>query len=214
MDDAVRAGVAIFNAGGYHAAHDAWEDRWLELERGSDDERFLHGLIQFTAAVYHARERNWSGAAGLTESAGEYLAGLPGDYRGVNVGAVRTYLRRLGADPELIERRRPPRLTHEGAALSPADLDFEAAAVAAQVLAEESPEYDEAVIESAVEFAREEREGGTETRFIAFVMDFAGDSAHRPVVYQRLREHVERRETRRRDVEGLFDPDPDSDTNA
>ena len=207
MDDAVRAGVAIFNAGGYHAAHDAWEDRWLELERGSDDERFLHGLIQFTAAVYHARNRNWSGATGLTESAGEYLSGLPDGYRGVNVGAVRTYLRRLGADPELIERRRPPRLTHDGAALEPADLDFEAAALAAGVLAEESAEYDEEVVERAVEFAREERAEGTRTRFIAFVMDFAGDAARRPVVYQRLREHVERRETRRRDVEGLFDPE-------
>ena len=210
MDDAVRAGVGIFNAGGYHAAHDAWEERWLELEKGSDDERFLHGLIQFTAAVYHARNRNWSGAAGLTESAGEYLAGLPDDYRGVDVGAVRSYLRRLAADPELIERRRPPRLTYEGAALTPADLNFEAAAVAAEVLAEERSEYDKGVVESAIAFAREEREG-TGTRFVTFVMDFVGDAAHRPIVYQRMREHVERRESRREDVEGLFDSDRDSE---
>ncbi|MFB6301121.1 MAG: DUF309 domain-containing protein, partial [Halobacteriales archaeon] len=52
MDAHLRAGIAIYNAGGYHAAHDAWEDHWLDLESGTDDERFLHGLIQFTAAVH------------------------------------------------------------------------------------------------------------------------------------------------------------------
>ncbi|NIS31883.1 MAG: DUF309 domain-containing protein, partial [Actinobacteria bacterium] len=60
MDAHLRAGIAIYNAGGYHAAHDAWEDHWLELEAGTDDERFLHGLIQFTAAVHHAQGANWT----------------------------------------------------------------------------------------------------------------------------------------------------------
>src|SRR6056297_1954318 len=100
MDQALRIGLVVFNAEDYHAAHDAWEDEWLDLPSGSDDERFLHGLIQYTAAVYHTRTGNWSGARGLAESAGDYLAGLPDDYRGVNVGSVREYLRRLAADPE------------------------------------------------------------------------------------------------------------------
>ncbi|MFC6725607.1 DUF309 domain-containing protein, partial [Halobium palmae] len=41
MDDALRAGVAIYNAGDYHAAHDAWEDVWLDLPEGTDDGRAL-----------------------------------------------------------------------------------------------------------------------------------------------------------------------------
>ena len=69
MDDSLRAGVAIYNAGAYRAAHGAWESRWLSLERDTDDERFLHGLIQFTAAVHHARDGNDSGAVGLARSA-------------------------------------------------------------------------------------------------------------------------------------------------
>ena len=69
MREHLRAGIAVYNAGEYHAAHDAWEDYWLDLERGTDDERLLHGLIQFTAAVHHAEERNWEGAVGLAESA-------------------------------------------------------------------------------------------------------------------------------------------------
>jgi predicted metal-dependent hydrolase len=73
MESHLRAGVAVYNAGQYHAAHDAWEDHWLDLEQGTDDEQFLHGLIQFTAAVHHARTRNWSGATGLASSARDYL---------------------------------------------------------------------------------------------------------------------------------------------
>ena len=207
LTDALRAGVAVHNAGEYHAAHDAWEDRWLDLDRDTDDERLLHGLIQMTAAVHHARNRNWAGATGLADSAGDYLADLPADYRGVNVGAVREYLRRLRADPEDVERRRPLLLRHRGRALELADLDVGAAAVAATVLAEEYAAYDEGVVARAVEYAREEvaDETGAETRFVSLVMDFAAEGAHRPVVYRRLREHVERRRQRDRDVEGLFD---------
>lgn len=205
MDDALQAGVAIYNAGHYHAAHDAWEDHWLDLETGTTDERFLHGLIQFTAAVYHARERNWSGATGLAESGVTYLADLPAEYRGVAIGEVRGYLRALRDDPERIERGRPLRLTYEGRALSPGDLDFGAAAVAARVLAAEFDRYDETVLDRGVGFAREELDEGTSSQFIALVMDFVADADRRDLIYQRLHEHVKRRERRERDVDDLFD---------
>ncbi|EJN60962.1 hypothetical protein HSB1_15650 [Halogranum salarium B-1] len=204
IDDALRAGVALYNDGEHHAAHDAWEDHWLELEKGSDDERFLHGLIQFTAAIYHARRGNWSGATGLAESATEYLTALPTPYRGVDVDAVRTSLRSLRSDPERIERERPPVLTVDGDVLTARDLDFDIAAVAAAVIAEEYDRYDEAVVDAGIGFAREEL-GGAQTRYITFVMDFAADAVHRDVVYQRLAEHVERRQQRASDVAGLFD---------
>jgi hypothetical protein len=203
MEDALRAGVAVFNAGEHHAAHDAWEDHWLDLERGTPDEQLLHGLIQYTAAVYHGRRRNWSGATGLAGSAAEYLADLPADYRDVNVGAVRAYLASLAADPELAERRRPPALTHRGVALALADLEFGAAAVAARVVAEEYDRYDEGVVERAVEYARGEL-GGARTTFLTLVMDFAADADKRPLVYRRLSDHVERRARRETDVDDLF----------
>lgn len=204
IDAALRAGVALYNDGEHHAAHDAWEDHWLELEKGSDDEQFLHGLIQFTAAVYHARRGNWSGATGLAKSATEYLDVLPPTYRGVDVDAVRASLRALRTDPERIERDRPPVLTVDGDVLTPRDLDFEVAVVAARVVAEEYDRYDETVVNAGIGFAREEL-GGAQTRYITFVMDFAADAVHRDVVYQRLAEHVERRQQRASDVTGLFD---------
>jgi predicted metal-dependent hydrolase len=204
MDAQLRAGVAVYNAGHHHAAHDAWEQRWLDLEEG-DDERFLHGLIQFTAAVYHARERNWSGAVGLADSAGDYLADLPADYRGVNVGRVREYLAALAQDPERIERAPAPALTYGGEALGLADLEFEATAVAAEVLAEDLG-YDEDAVERAVEYARADLEAGEEgSRFVTFLLDFVRDPDSRAIVAQRLSEHVDRREGRESDVDGLFD---------
>lgn len=106
MDAALRAGIAVYNADYYHAAHDAWEAEWLDCEAG-DDERFLQGLIQFTAAVHHAANRNWDGAVGLCDSASDYLDGLPTAYRGTNVDDVRAYLVALGSDPERIERASP-----------------------------------------------------------------------------------------------------------
>jgi hypothetical protein len=204
MDADLRAGVAVYNAGYYHAAHDAWEDRWLDLPDG-DDERFLHGLIQFTAAVYHARNRNWSGATGLAESGRAYLADLPADYRAVNVDTVRTYLAGLERDPERVERGPPPRLTHAGDEVGPGDLEFDATAVVADILADELG-YDEATVERAVEFARADLAAGdTGSRFVTLLFDFVRDDTHRAVVCQRLASHVEARDTRESDVDGLFE---------
>ncbi|RXK50018.1 DUF309 domain-containing protein [Halorientalis pallida] len=204
METALRAGIAIYNAGDYHEAHDAWEDRWLDLPEGTDDERFLHGLIQFTAAVHHATERNWAGATGLADSASDYLDGLPGEYRGVDVAGVREYLAALDADPEWIERAPPLDLTHEGEAITPDDLAFAECAAAAAVYAEDGP-YDEAVIEQAIEYARDDLDDGEETSpFVTFVMDFARDRTHQGIIYQRLSERIDRRQRRESDVDGLF----------
>jgi len=205
MDDHLRAGIAVYNAGEHHAAHDAWEDHWLDLESGTDDEQFLHGLIQFTAAVHHAHRANWAGVRGLAESAAGYLADLPVDYRGVNAGEVRRYLRAVAADPEHVERAAPPRLRRDGTALLPEDLQFDAAAIAAATLAEEHG-YDEAVIERGVAYAREDlADGRTASEFVTLVMDFARDAANRGIVFQRLRQHVAERRRRETDVEGLFE---------
>ena len=203
MRDALRAGIAVYNDGHYHAAHDAWEDRWLELTAGTDDERLLHGLIQFTAAVHHASERNWVGAVGLATSALEYLDGLPETYRGVGLSRCRAFLDRLAGDPELIERRPPIRLEHEGERPGLEELDVSETAVAATVLAEAFG-YDEGPIEAAAEYALADLEAGRDdSRFIALLFAFVRED-DRGVVYRRLSAHVDRRASREEDVDGLF----------
>lgn len=193
MDAHLRAGAAVYNEGEYHGAHDAWEDQWLDLAAGTDDERLLHGLIQFTAAVFHARKRNWLGAVGLANSGREYLRELPGDYRGVNVRTTRSYLADLEADPERIERARPPALTIDGETLRYDDLRFDAAAVAAGVLAAEYG-YDESLLERAAAYARQDLANGeTNSLLVTLVLDFLRTDDQRAIVYKRLEQGVHRR---------------------
>ncbi|KAB1192437.1 DUF309 domain-containing protein [Haloferax sp. MBLA0076] len=205
MDDSLRAGVAIYNAGAYRAAHGAWESVWLGLEDGSDDERFLHGLIQFTAAVHHARAQNYSGAIGLASSAQTYLDGLPDDYRGLDIDGVRTALSRLESDPDIVVRDDPPRLRLDGQVVTLDDLDFDGIVVAAETLAEELEGYDESVVEDAIEYARTEVSNGAQTQFTAMVFDFVQNDTQRGLVYQRMTEHVRLKRRREDDVTGLFE---------
>lgn len=204
MDRPLRAGITLYNAGFYHAAHDAWEPVWLDCPEG-DDERLLHGLIQYTAAVHHARTRNWAGATGLAESARGYLASLPDDYRGVSLVPVRRALAALRDDPEWIERACPPRLVHRGKAVSSSDLDSEECLLVAPILAS-AGDYDESLIERACEYAREALEAGESSPFLALCVDFVREPDRRELVYRRLADRVSRRRSRERDVEGLFDP--------
>ncbi|MFB6311011.1 MAG: DUF309 domain-containing protein [Salinirussus sp.] len=204
MEAALGAGAAIFNAGRYHAAHDAWEDYWLDLESGTEDERFLHGLIQFTAAVHHATNRNWSGATGLAESAVEYLDGLNDTYRDVNIGEIRDYLRTLAADPEVIERHDPPRMRIDGTVIRLEDLDLQATIAAAHVYAE-ADGYDAALIDRAADLTDPNIEDGGDSVIISLLFDFVRKPNRRDLIYERLGAHVERQEARASDVDGLFE---------
>ncbi|MFB6194431.1 MAG: DUF309 domain-containing protein [Halobaculum sp.] len=212
---ALRAGAALYTAGEYHAAHDPWEAVWLRLD--GPDERLFHGAIQLTAAIYHARDRNWSGAAGLAESAREYLA-LGERRRGVELQPLREFCRRLAADPSLIERRPPPAFRVSGSVVRYESLSPAGVALAAEALAEEEG-YDVSVTLDAARFARADRArveretapGGEErgepedTEFTRFLRAFLTESARRGVVFDRLTAHVERRRREREDVRGLFE---------
>jgi predicted metal-dependent hydrolase len=46
------AGIDLFNAGEFHAAHDAWEERWLG-EVGAAEKLFLQAMIQSAVAFHH-----------------------------------------------------------------------------------------------------------------------------------------------------------------
>jgi len=213
MDAHLRAGIAIYNAGYYHAAHDAWEEYWMGLSDGPDKD-FLQGLIQFTAAVYHTTNDNWLGARKLADTSQGYLDGLGERYRDVDLSTVRYHLRALEREPERVGSVPPPQVEHDGHPVGLDDLDFEATAVAAMVLSDDL-EYDEAIFERAVEYARRDLDDGNETSpFVSLVFDFvresqdAGESDsdidHRDVIAQRLGEHVDRRRSREADVDGLF----------
>lgn len=213
MDAHLRAGIAIYNAGYYHAAHDAWEEYWMGLSAGQDRD-FLQGLIQFTAAVYHTTNDNWIGARKLAGTSQEYLEGLGERYRDVDLSTVRYHLRALERDTERVGAEPPPQIAYNGNRVGLDDLDFEATGVAATVLAEDLA-YDESVFERGVEYATRDLEDGNETSpFVSLVFDFVRESQagaepdteidRRDIIAQRLGEHVDRRRSREADVDGLF----------
>lgn len=205
LEARLRAGVALYTAGRYRAAHDPWEAAWHES--GGDDDPFLHGLVQFTAAVYHGLDGNREGATGLARSAQGYLAGLPSPYRGIDLDLVRGFLPQIERDPEAAAHE-PPDLRYEGYRLSLSDLEFPDARHAATALAEDLDGYDEAVLERAGEYAVADLEvGRATTPFVALLLDFVdpGETS-RALVYARLNAHVEKRDSEASDVDGLFDP--------
>ena len=46
------AGIDLYNAGEYHAAHDAWEERWMGPV-SVDEKLFLQAMIQSAVAFHH-----------------------------------------------------------------------------------------------------------------------------------------------------------------
>ncbi|MDX6382480.1 MAG: hypothetical protein QOK48_53 [Blastocatellia bacterium] len=46
------AGIDLYNAGEFHAAHDAWEDRWMGPV-AADEKLFLQAMIQSAVAFHH-----------------------------------------------------------------------------------------------------------------------------------------------------------------
>ena len=46
------AGIDLYNAGEFDAAHDAWEERWMD-EAGPREKLFLQAMIQSAVAFHH-----------------------------------------------------------------------------------------------------------------------------------------------------------------
>jgi hypothetical protein len=46
------AGIDLYNAGEFHAAHDAWESRWMD-DVGPSEKLFLQAMIQSAVAFHH-----------------------------------------------------------------------------------------------------------------------------------------------------------------
>ncbi len=206
LEGALRVGCALFNAGAYHAAHDAWEPLWLPLEADTPDERFLHGLIQYTAAVHHATEGNAVGATGLAERAHQYVTALPGWWHGIDLVSIRHMLRALAADTTIVTRRDPPPLTHEGVAIQIEQLTATELSSAVDAVYESDPRWEREILEAAMAAARESEPGAQIVRLLCV---FIRDRAYRATVFDRIERYVDRRSQHTKDLHGLFGTNED-----
>jgi len=209
METALRVGIALYNASEAHAANEAWGAVGLDLRKDDDtdncnDESLFNGLIQFSGSVYHAQSQNWDDTVGLAESAHEYLEPLPTRCRGIDTNTLAAACRWLAVDPKRVNRESAPAVQYKGRRLTAADLEIEGITMAAGVVADEYNGYDQDIIDAAIDFACEEATDGG-SQFIGLLTSFVDDRGHRGIVYDRLRKQVDRRQSRRDDVIGLFE---------
>jgi hypothetical protein len=69
------AGIDLFNEGEFHAAHDAWEDRWMG-EVGASEKLFLQAMIQSAVAFHHLEIGRPGAARRMYQMAKEKFARL------------------------------------------------------------------------------------------------------------------------------------------
>ncbi|MEP6994215.1 MAG: DUF309 domain-containing protein [Acidobacteriota bacterium] len=85
---ALRKGRALFNAGRFFEAHEAWEEAWLR-EMGQTRE-LLQGLIQIAAGFHHALQKGQArGCVRLLESGLRHLEDLSDPSGGLALTAFR-----------------------------------------------------------------------------------------------------------------------------
>jgi predicted metal-dependent hydrolase len=71
-DATLRAGIELFDAGRYLAAHELFEELWEATEGGEAD--FFKGLIQAAVALHHFQAGNLEGAVKLYSGHRRFLS--------------------------------------------------------------------------------------------------------------------------------------------
>ncbi|MEF8894620.1 DUF309 domain-containing protein [Halodesulfurarchaeum sp.] len=115
-------GVRLTNAGDYHEAHDCFEDEWFNYGNGTLEKSFLQGMTQVAAGAYkYTGFDNTAGLRKLLDSAHGYLVGVPADFYGVDVAALRDDILAIRRDPS---RAQSLRIALDGQYPSARDVDL------------------------------------------------------------------------------------------
>lgn len=103
LREAVLRSVRLYNSGEFHAAHDCLEAEWYNYGSGTTESAFTHGMVQVAAGAYkHFDFENDEGMRSLFNTALQYLHGVPKDYYGVDLLAVRTVLTNAISEPDAL----------------------------------------------------------------------------------------------------------------
>jgi len=108
-------GLRLFDAGEYHAAHEALEKLWLGTQGAESD--LFKGLIQACIAMHHFERGNLEGARKLYSGHRRLLAAYLPECRGVDLTAFLGEMQRVlgpvarGARDAAFETASRPRIT-------------------------------------------------------------------------------------------------------
>ena len=122
------AGIDLYNEGEFHAAHDAWEERWMG-EVGPAEKLFLQALIQSAVAFHHLEIGRPGAARRMYQMAKEKFARLKTDcFMSLDLADYQAQLDRALSwlldvpDPRAVEQ---PPLTPPGIRLRPGVMEYE-----------------------------------------------------------------------------------------
>jgi predicted metal-dependent hydrolase len=82
----LQLGIDLYNAGHFWNAHEAWEEVWLESERGV--RAFYQGLIQVAAGFVHVTRGRYPGSVKLLGDGIAKLERYEPAYLGVDVASL------------------------------------------------------------------------------------------------------------------------------
>lgn len=114
QEEQYRRGIALFNAGMYWHAHEAWEAAWLPMGDGAEDdaEIFFRALIQLASGLHLKRTGRHAGARSLFGKAAQKFTVMPAMFMGLDTVALRIFARHqishFDQDFTCLLRFRPP----------------------------------------------------------------------------------------------------------
>lgn len=111
LDDIVRPGAELFDAGRFFEAHEAWEAHWL-VEKDEPTRLLLQGLIQIAAAFHKLIDKQAPApAASLFAKGLAKLDACPAGMEGLDIASFRERVRACAQQAQLgsLDRAALPR---------------------------------------------------------------------------------------------------------
>ena len=98
MVEDIEEGIELFNSFDFFAAHDFFEDLWVEAKR--EKRLFYQGMVQVSVGSYHLINKNYKGALSQYIKGTEKLKKYVPLYMGINISTLLADVQVLISDLE------------------------------------------------------------------------------------------------------------------
>lgn len=99
MYQTIEEGVELFNDYDFFAAHDFFENLWMNAE--SKDRLFFQGMVQLSVGSYHLLNKNIKGSLNQYKKGTNKLENYVPDYKGIELDILLEKIHNLITDLEL-----------------------------------------------------------------------------------------------------------------
>lgn len=106
--DNIIVGIALFNDSDFFAAHDFFEDCWMECER--EERKFYQGLVQVSVGSYHLISGNYKGCVSQYKKAEKKLRSYSPVHKKINLALlldqIEPIIFDLGENPKNVDPKK------------------------------------------------------------------------------------------------------------